>query len=93
MKCPNCGGEMETGFLTIPLHFGLHSMKWNSEPRHSVLGDDIVYDPKQHDLGRLDWSAIPAERCTACRTVVFSYAQADYPDEGHPTSDMLVRRA
>lgn len=91
MKCPNCGKEMTAGYLTIPLHFGIHSMKWSDEPRHSVLSDDIIHDPK-HDIN-VGWSAIPAERCTGCRTVVFSYQPSDDSGSSPSTPGMMVRRA
>jgi len=93
MKCPNCGRDMDSGYLTIPLHFGIHSMKWSDKPRHSVLSDDVIYDPKSHDTLRTGWSAIPAERCTACRTVVFSYLPSDDSESSPSTPGMMVRRA
>ena len=92
MNCPNCGKEMAAGFLTIPLHFGIHSMKWSDGPRHSVLGDDIIYDPKRDTIHLGTWSGIPAERCTECRTVVFNYQPADYPESSPSSPDMMVRR-
>jgi hypothetical protein len=92
MKCPNCGKDMDTGYLTIPLHFGLHSVKWSDEPRHSILGDDIIYDPKQNaSMGA--GSAIPAERCSGCKIVVFNYSGSDDKSSFPSNPGMLVRRA
>jgi hypothetical protein len=64
---------MEEGYLTIPLHGNVHSLKWNSAPEHSYRDDDIMYDPKQHG----EWwklklgSVLPAHRCRECRCVTF----------------------
>jgi len=96
VKCPNCGKDMHAGFLTIPLHFGLHSVKWSDSdvPRHRILGGDIIYDPKANfDLGIVG-SVIPADRCTACCTVVFNYLPSDGHSGPSPSSPgMFLRRA
>jgi len=79
MKCPNCGKEMDDGYLTIPMH-ALYSIKWSQTPGHRYVGGDIVYDPKRE--GSL-WhygmkgTSISAQRCRECRCVLFYYPPHD----------------
>jgi len=76
VKCPDCGKDMEEGYLTVPLHQNIHSIKWSQTPEHHVLHGEIIYDPKRHG-GRLRkvkiGFSIRANRCKECLCVVFHY--------------------
>lgn len=91
LNCPKCGKEMEEGYMTVPLHMNLHSIKWNTDPKHHILDGDLLYDPKQHG-GWTKMSVglpIAASRRRECRCVVFFYPTYEpdppWPDMG---SDM-----
>jgi len=76
MKCPDCGAEMEVGFLIVPLQDGLRSMKWSKEPHHETLGQEVVYNPRNWQLWD-QWQPpiFPSHRCTKCTNIVFNYGQ------------------
>ena len=81
---------MEEGYLTVPLHYGIHSIKWSHTPEHHILDGDILFDPKQHG----GWTkltvgfAFTANRCRECMCVLFFYAKSEPPNPSYfPSSE------
>lgn len=80
MKCPNCGKDMEGGYLTVPLHANIHSIKWSQTPRHHILDGDILYDPKKDSTWwqpLLTGAVFSAYRCRDCEFVLFNYSHSE----------------
>lgn len=68
---------MEEGYLTVPLHANIHSIKWSRTPEHHVLDGDILYDPKKDDTWwhpLLTGAAFSAYRCRDCTFARFNYS-------------------
>jgi hypothetical protein len=68
LKCPNCGGEMEKGYIQN----GSTGFFW-SEDKHSWR----LYTDVEDLVGgrRADWRLANAKacRCKKCRKVIFEY--------------------
>ena len=62
MNCPNCGTEMESGYL-----HGKYPLIWSPKPRKMLLvatGEELCL---------LGGRPPVAYNCKACKTVVFQY--------------------
>jgi len=61
-KCPECGGEMEKGFLISP-----RTLWWNTQKQEVFLGGE--------QLLRSNWKGNNLEgyRCKKCQLIVFKY--------------------
>lgn len=72
-QCPQCGGDMESGFLQAP-SFGIC---WTTDPNTKWA---FVFSKKLEKL-QADWwgfpkpvkDKLPAARCRACKLVIFRY--------------------
>jgi len=73
LRCPNCGGPMEPGFIAPIAPGGAHIRWFDTEPdfvlftgQGEQLTNPPIYDGKPYGNR-------PASRCVACRIVSFRY--------------------
>jgi hypothetical protein len=62
-KCPECGGEMEKGFLVTN-----RPLRWDTRPHMHIARGELLTPV-------LDMVNLEAYRCTKCRLVVFRYEE------------------
>lgn len=74
MKCPNCGKEMEDGFMSIT-GYGIRGdmpvAKWHLEKTRFATGGSSLR--LSGTLRGILW--LEGARCRPCRTLVLSYFQ------------------
>ena len=72
MKCPYCGNEMKSGFVS-PL--GRGGLCWLSENKPMVAPRK---DPGFIQLGKAPWlsaDAIPGFNCESCKRIIIDYSK------------------
>lgn len=77
MNCPHCGEVM------APARLGLQAWGLGAAPSARLWLDGAILRIDQYvpvvGLLRRRGTAIPAQHCVACRTVVFAYDERDQP--------------
>lgn len=76
LKCPNCGQEMESGYLNAYSPAGraiaaIVSLKWKDYTKE--------HEERIGSKGGIGWASLDVEayRCQNCQFIVFSYAKKD----------------
>lgn len=71
MKCPNCGNEMEKGYIQSRDGLGWNRRKRLLSSLSSIMADQY--------LG----TVVPAYRCNSCRKIVIDYSDSVSTSWGH----------
>jgi len=73
MKCPNCGGDLENGYIHAP-----RGIYWSSE-EHALIA---VSSEAILSMWSLTMPRVHAARCTKCGIVLFAYSKETRADRG-----------
>jgi len=66
LKCPACGGELETGFLICEAL--TDGPKWATKPSKLGIGGDELLKPNKFGILNIE-----SGRCLKCRTIAFRF--------------------
>lgn len=74
MKCPQCGGEMEPGFLQ-----GMRRIAWVKQPHKVSLlpkeGEILLENNTFKDF------LFPAHICKSCKKAVLDYSEKEFQED------------